>query len=118
MPIDIKLVRPHEFAMTTADGRLDFAASRAMVARLAETVAAPSVLLVDVREADETLDVLELYRVCEGFASRCRTALLAPANEHAATPRLAQLITEGGDRRLRAFASLDEALAWLAALAP
>ena len=116
MPVDIKLVRPHEFVMLTAQDRLDFEASKAMVARLAETIAAPCALLVDVREEDQ-LDVLELYRLCEVLAGRCKTAMLAAASEHAATPRFAQLVAEDRGERLRAFTNLDEALAWLAARA-
>ncbi len=100
--------------MTTAQDRLDFDASKAMVARLAATIAAPCVLLVDLREADETLDVLDLYRLCEVLAERCKTAMLAAANERTASPRFAQLVAESPDARLRAFTNLDEALAWLA----
>ena len=114
MPVDIKLVRAHEFVMTRADDSLDFAASKAMAARLAATFAAPCALLVDLREADAAHDVLELYALCEVLAARCRTAMLAAAGEHAAKPRFAQLVAEGADKRLRAFTSLDEALSWLA----
>ncbi|HXZ92629.1 MAG TPA: hypothetical protein VEG36_07095 [Burkholderiales bacterium] len=114
MPVDIKLVRGHEFVMTRADDSLDFEASKAMAERLAGTLPAPCALLVDLREADAAHDVLELYRLCELLAARCRTAMLAAAGEHAAKPRFAQLVAEGGGRRLRAFTSLDEALAWLA----
>jgi len=117
MPVDIKLVRPHEFVMLTAQDALDFEASKAMVARLAGTIAAPCALLVDVREEDQALDVLELYRLCEVLAERCKTAMLAAASEHAATPRFAQLVAEDRGERLRAFTNLDEALAWLAARA-
>jgi hypothetical protein len=114
VPVDIKLVRAHEFVMTRADDSLDFEASAAMAARLAETLAGPCALLVDLRDADTTLDVLRLYDLCEVLARRCKTAMLAAAGEHAAKPRFAQLVAEGGDRRLRAFTSLDEALSWLA----
>jgi len=114
MPIDIKLVRAHEFVMTRADDSLDLAASKAMAARLAATLAAPCALLVDLREADAALDVLELYALCEVLAARCRTAMLAAAGEHAAKPRFAQLVAEGTGKRLRAFTNLDEALSWLA----
>ena len=41
--------------------------------------------------------------------------MLAAANERTASPRFAQLLAEGRDPKLRAFARLDEALAWLAA---
>jgi hypothetical protein len=85
-----------------------------MAARLAGTLAAPCALLVDLRDADAAHDVLELYRLCEVLAARCRTAMLAAAAEHAAKPRFAQLVAEGNDKRLRAFTSLDEALSWLA----
>jgi len=115
MPVDIKLVRAHEFLMTRADDALDFDASKAMAGRLAATLAPPCALLVDLREADAAHDVLELYRLCEVLAARCKTAMLATAGEHAAKPRFAQLVAEGDDRRLRAFTSLDEALSWLAA---
>ena len=114
MPVDVKLIRPHEFVMTTAQDRLDFGASKAMVTRLAASIAAPCALLVDLREADEGLDVLDLYRLCEVLAGRCKTAMLAAANERTASPRLAELVAEGRDAKLRAFANLDEALAWLA----
>lgn len=114
MPVDIKLVRAHEFVMTRADDTLDFAASKAMATRLSATLAAPCALLVDLRDADAAHDVLELYALCEVLAARCRTAMLAAAGEHAAKPRFAQLVAEGSDKRLRAFTSLDDALAWLA----
>ena len=112
MPIDIKIVRPHEFVMTTAQDRLDFDASKALVARLAEQIEGPCAVLVDVRDADEGVDVLDLYRLCEALAAqpslaRCKTAMLAPANERTASPRFAQLVAEGRDPRLRAFANLD-----------
>lgn len=114
MPVDIKLVRAHEFVMTRADDTLDFAASKAMATRLSATLAAPCALLVDLRDADAAHDVLELYALCEVLAARCRTAMLAAAGEHAAKPRFAQLVAEGSHKRLRAFTSLDDALAWLA----
>jgi hypothetical protein len=115
VPVDVKLIRPHEFVMTTAQDRLDFDASKAMATRLAASIAAPCALLVDLREAEETVDVLDLHRLCEVLAGRCKTAMLAAANERTASARFAQLVAEGRDPRLRAFTNLDEALAWLAA---
>lgn len=114
MPVDIKLIRPHEFVMTTAQDRLDVDASKTLAARLAEDIEGRCAVLVDVREADDALDVFDLYRLCEVLAGRCKTAMLAAASEHTAKPRFVELVAEGRDPRLRAFTNLDEALAWLA----
>ena len=42
-----------------------------------------------------------------------RVAVLAAANEHSANPRFAELVAGARGSSARAFASLDEALAWL-----
>jgi len=121
VPVDIKLIRAHDFIRTAGADRLDADASLALLVGAASgiNVNRASQILIDLREADAELDVLELYRLGERLAAHPsvrgrRVAVLAAANERTASPRLAELVADAGSRPARAFTHLDEALDWLA----
>jgi hypothetical protein len=120
MPVDLRLIPAREFVRCAEDGALDAEASLALLVGAASgiNVNRSSHILLDLREAEPGLDVLELHALGERLAAHSslrgrRVAVLAPANEHSASPRLAELVAGAGHSAARAFASLDEALAWL-----
>jgi hypothetical protein len=120
MPVDLRLIRPNEFVRCADDGALDADASLALLVGAVSgiNVNRSSQILLDLRQADPDLDVLELHDLAERLAAHPsvrgrRVAVLAAANERSATPRFAELVAGARDSAARAFASLDEALAWL-----
>ena len=120
MPVDVRLIRAHEFVRRADDGALDADASLALLVGAASgiNVNRASQILLDLRETEPGLDVLALHALGERLAMHSsvhgrRVAVLAPANEGSASPRLAELVAGATDSAARAFASLDEALAWL-----
>jgi len=90
MPVDLRLIPAHEFVRCTEDGALDAEASLALLVGAASgiNVNRSSHILLDLRRADPGLDVLELHALGERVAG-------------------------AGHSAARAFAGLDEALAWL-----
>ena len=120
MPVDLRLIRPHEFVRCADDGALDPDASLALLVGAVSgiNVNRASQILLDLRQADPELDVLALHALGERLAAHPsvrgrRVAVLAAANEHSASPRFAELVAGARGSTARAFASLDEALAWL-----
>ena len=120
MPLDVRLICAHEFVRRSDDGALDADASLALLVGAASgiNVNRASQILLDLRQAEAGLDALELHALGERLAEHSslqgrRVAVLAAANEHSASPRLAELVAGARNSPARAFASLDEALAWL-----
>jgi len=120
MPVDVRLIRAHEFVRCADDGTLDADASLALLVGAASgiNVNRSSQILLDLRQAEPELDVLALHALGERLAMHSsvhgrRVAVLTAANERAASPRLAELVAGSRGSAARAFASLDEALAWL-----
>ena len=120
MPVDVRLIRAREFVRHGDDGALDADANLALLIGAASgiNVNRASQILLDLREADPEFDVLELHALGERLAVHPsvrgrRVAVLAAANEHSASPRFAELVAGSRGSSARAFASLEEALAWL-----
>jgi hypothetical protein len=120
MPVDVRLIRAHEFVRCADDGALDADASLALLVGAASgiNVNRASQILLDLRGAEPELDVLRLYALGERLATHSsvlgrRVAVLAAANEHTASPRFAELVAGAKGGSARAFASLEDALAWL-----
>lgn len=121
MPVDLRLIRPHEFVRRGENGALDRDASLALLVGAVSgiNVNRASHILLDLRQAEPGLDLLELHALGERLAAHSsvrgrRVAVLVPASEHAASPALAELVAGARASPARAFAGLDEALAWLA----
>lgn len=120
MPLDVRLIRAHEFVRIAEDGALDAEASLALLVGAASgiNVNRSSHVLLDLREAEPELEILELHALGERLAAHSslrgrRVAVLMAASERTASPRLAELVSGARGSAARAFASLDEALAWL-----
>lgn len=120
MPLDVRLIRAHEFVRFAEDGALDAEASLALLVGAASgiNVNRASQILLDLRQAEPELEVLDLHALGERLAAHSslhgrRVAVLAAANERTASPRLAELVAGTQGSAARAFADLDEALAWL-----
>jgi hypothetical protein len=120
MPVDVRLIRAHEFVRRADGGTLDADASLALLVGAASgiNVNRASQILLDLRQAEAELDVLALHALGARLAMHSsvngrRVAVLAAANEDTSSARLAELVAGTRGSAARAFANLDDALAWL-----
>jgi hypothetical protein len=121
MATDVRIVRGRDCVRTKADGTLDLATSRRLLAEAAATgeqLGAFDVLF-DTRQAEPTLTVSDLWDLAYYLAGLPamrgrKIAVLPPADDFDHADFFAQFSRARG-LRVRSFASFEEALDWLEA---
>src|SRR5271157_1354869 len=85
MPVNVKVINTKDFIKTTATGVLDFAASKQAILDIASQIKQPGEyeVLVDTREAEAILSIIDLYDLAEALANHpslrlSKISLLAP----------------------------------------
>ena len=120
MPIDLQIIRAHEFIRLDAHGHLDFEGSRAVFKVLAQTCQKRGLTraMLDVRNMRASLTPTELAMLvgdfCAlGFSRQQRLALLH-STEQDCRANLFALISHSRGWTVEAFDSFESALDWLA----
>lgn len=120
MPIDLQIIRAHEFIRLDAHGHLDFEGSREVFKMLAQTCQKRGTTraMLDVRNMRASLTPSELGMLvgdfCSlGFTRQQRLALLhTPEQDYRAN--LFALISHSRGWKVEAFDDFEKALDWLA----
>ena len=120
MPIDLQIIRAHEFIRLDAHGHLDFEGSRAVFKVLSQTCQKRGLTraMLDVRNMHASLTPTELGMLvgdfCDlGFSRKQRLALLH-SQEQDYRANLFALISHSRGWTVEAFDSFEKALDWLA----
>ncbi len=119
MPVNVKVINTKDFIKSTATGTLDFAASKQAILDIASQIKQPGEyeVLVDTREAEVVLSIVDLYELGEALANhpslrRSKIGLLAPKK---GSDDAGFLETVAGNRgvRIKAFTDFEQAITWL-----
>jgi hypothetical protein len=124
MPLQLQIIRAHEFIRVGAHGRFDVAASRAALAELARACRKRGVhqAVLDLRALKpgpvpvfKPTDLVTLVSTFHaiGFTKKHRLAVLYSADPHRRA-RLFAFISRMRGWNVGAFQNFEEALAWLA----
>ncbi len=125
MPLELQIIRAHEFIRMGAKGRFDVAASKAVLADLARACRKRGIhqALLDLRALKpgpvpvfKPKDLVMLVSTFHtiGFTKKHRLAVLYSSDPHRRA-RLFAFISRIQGWNVGAFVSFEEALAWLAA---
>ena len=119
MPVNVKVIHTKDFIKTTPTGVVDLAASKQGILDIASQIKRPGEyeVLIDCRAAEVMLSILDLYELGKALAnhpalSRSKIALLVPAPE-VERAEFFETVARNRGVRVRAYISLEEAIAWL-----
>jgi hypothetical protein len=120
MNLNIRLIHARDFLKTTSEGKLDLAASKQLLLKLASENASPHQydMLIDVRRATRNmtlLDITELVNVMiEHRESFCtKLAILPPPEETLELAKFMELYAGNRGFRVGAFRDFEDAMNWL-----
>lgn len=124
MPIDIRLVRAHEFVRVTPTGELDFETSKKAIIEIGSTTAhlVDYVILLDTRQVKVQMSVADLWYLAAEFRNLretkpSKTAVLCPI-ENFDNADFFALCSENRGFRVKAFTSFEDAIDWLIGMTP
>lgn len=124
MPTDIRLIHPRDFVQATAEGELDFEASKKALIEIASATAhlVDYEILLDTRQAHIQMSVADLWYLAVELSSLCndfsrKTAVLCPVERFDDAAFFA-LCSENRGFRVKAFNSFEDAMNWLIGMAP
>ncbi|HEY9153304.1 MAG TPA: hypothetical protein VIN60_10495 [Anaerolineales bacterium] len=119
MPVNVKVINTKDFIKTTATGILDFAASKQAILDIASQIKQPGEyeVLVDTREAEVVLSMVELFELGEALANhpslrRSKIGLLTP-KKPMDNPGFLELVAKNRGIRIKAFTDFEQAITWL-----
>ena len=119
MPINLKVINTKDFIKTTVTGTLDFAASKQALLDILSLIKQPGEydVLVNTREAESLLSIINLYELGEALAShpilrRSRICLLVPTKDIDKAGFFETVAVNRGVQ-IKAFADFEQAITWL-----
>lgn len=119
MPVNLKVINTKDFIKTTVTGTLDFAASKQALLDILSLIKQPGEydVLVDTREAESLLSIIDLHELGEALASHpilrhSRICLLVPAKDIEKAGFFETVAVNRGVQ-IKAFTSFEEAMTWL-----
>ena len=119
MPVNVKVINTKDFIKTTATGILDFAASKQAILEIASQIKQPGEyeVLVDTREAEIMLSMVDLYELGEALANhpalrQSKIGLLTPKSPIDNAGFL-ELVAQNRGVHIKAFSDFEQAITWL-----
>lgn len=119
MPINLMVINTKDFIKTTATGILDFAASKQALLDILSHIKQPDEydVLVDTREAESLLSIIDLYELGETLASapllyRSRICVLAPPRDIDKAGFFETVAVNRGVQ-IKVFTDFEQAITWL-----
>ena len=123
MPCSLHIVKTRDFVRLNADGHFDFEASKRVLANVARACLERGVdcVLIDIRDAERSLKIEELYRLAQafqevGFRHNQRLAVL---HRYGAAERaeIFAMFAHARGWNVRAFDHYEEAIEWFTSAA-
>jgi hypothetical protein len=119
MPVNIKVIQTKDFIKTTVTGVLDFAVSRQALLDIASQIEQPgeSEILVDTREAEAVLSVVDIYELGQALADhsslrRSKIGILTQLRD-AQQVGFLEIVAANQGVHVRVFTEFEEAITWL-----
>lgn len=123
MPCSLHIVKTSDFVRLHADGRFDFESSKKVLASVARACLERGVdcALIDIRDAERSLKIEELYRLAQafqevGFRQNQRLAVLHRYNA-AERAEIFAMFAHARGWNVRAFDHYEEAIEWFTSTA-
>ena len=124
MPTDIRVIHAPDFVRATADGELDFEASKKALKEvgLAASNLVNYEILLDTRRTQSQMSATELWYLAAdlstlGEAFHRKTAVLCPV-EHFDDAAFFETCAQNRGFRVKAFTSFEAAINWLIGVEP
>jgi hypothetical protein len=119
MPANLKVINTKDFIKTTVTGKFDFEASRQTLFKILSLIKQPDEydVLVDTREAEALLSIIDLYELGKALASqtilrKSKICLLVPMKDIDMADFFETVAVNRGVQ-MKAFTDFEHAISWI-----